>query len=88
MKNGSGSPFKVLDAELKALLDTQIAALEAKIETAISADPDMAGTARILRSITGVGPVTSWMLIARNARAWSDFRRTGRSPHRPRTDRA
>ncbi len=64
MKNGSGSPFKVLDAELKALLDTQIAALEAKIETAISADPDMAGTARILRSITGVGPVTSWMLIA------------------------
>ncbi len=30
----------------------------------IAADPNMADSARILRSICGVGPVTSWILIA------------------------
>lgn len=64
MKNGTGDPFEAMDGELKALLDAQIADLEAKIEAAIAADPGMADTARILRSIIGVGPVTSWMLIA------------------------
>jgi len=64
MKNGSGDPFEGMDGELKALLGIQITDLETRIEAAISADPGMAGTARILRSICGVGPVTSWMLIA------------------------
>jgi len=64
MKNGSGDAFEEMDDELKALLGIQIADLEAQIEAAIAADSDMAGTARILRSICGVGPVTSWMLIA------------------------
>ena len=64
MKNGSGDAFEGMDDELKALLGIQIAGLEAQIEAAIAVDPDMAGTARILRSICGVGPVTSWMLIA------------------------
>ncbi len=64
MKNGSGEPFEGMDGELKALLDAQIASLETQIEAAIAADPEMADTARILRSIIGVGPVTSWMLIA------------------------
>jgi transposase len=64
LKNGSGDPFETMDCELKALLGVQIADLEARIETAIAADPGMADTARILRSIAGVGPVTSWMLIA------------------------
>jgi transposase len=64
LKNGSGDPFESMDGELKALLGIQIADLEARIKTAIAADPGMADTARILRSIIGVGPVTSWMLIA------------------------
>ncbi|WP_456389048.1 IS110 family transposase [Profundibacter sp.] len=58
-KNGTGDPFEGMDGELKALLGMQIADLEAKIEAAIAADPGMAYTARILRSICGVGPVTS-----------------------------
>jgi len=64
MKNGSGTPFEDMDAELKALLGMQIADLEAQIETAIAVDSGMADTARLLRSIKGIGPVTSWMLIA------------------------
>lgn len=64
MKNGSGDPFEPMDGELKALLGIQIADLETRIEAAIAADPEMADTARILRSIIGVGPVTSWTLIA------------------------
>jgi len=64
MKNGSGDPFKPMDSELKALLGAQIADLEAQIEAATVADPGMASTAHILRSIPGVGPVTSWLLIA------------------------
>lgn len=64
VKNGSGDPFEDMDSELKALLGAQIADLETQIEATIAADLDMSGTARILRSITGVGPVTSWMLIA------------------------
>jgi len=64
LKSGTGDPFEVLDSELKALLGIQIANLETRIETAIAADLGMADTARILRSIIGVGPVTSWMLIA------------------------
>lgn len=64
MKNGSGGSFEGMDDELKALLGIQIADLKTQVEAAIAADPGMAGTARILRSICGVGPVTSWMLIA------------------------
>ncbi len=63
-KNGSGEPFEAMDGELNALFGVQIADLEARIEAAIIADPDMAITAHILRTIKGVGPVTSWMLIA------------------------
>jgi transposase len=64
MKNGSGGPFESMDGELKALLGIQIADLQTQIEAAIAADPSMGNTACILRSIIGVGPVTSWMLIA------------------------
>ncbi len=63
-KNGSGDPVIGMDSELKALFDKQIATLEGQIGDAIAADPCMARTAQILRSITGVGPVTSWMLVA------------------------
>ncbi len=64
MKNGSGDPFEGMDDELRALLGDQIADLETRVEAAIVADPDMMATAHILRTIKGVGPVTSWMLIA------------------------
>lgn len=64
IKNGSGEPIEAMDRELKALIGDQIADLEAQISAAIAADCGMASTARILRSICGVGPVTSWMLIA------------------------
>ena len=64
LKNGSGDALEEMDDALKALLGDQISDLEAQIETAIAADTDMADTARILRSICGIGPVASWMLIA------------------------
>jgi len=64
LKNGSGAPFEAMDDELIALFGDQIADLETRIEAAIIADPDMAATAHILRTIKGIGPVTSWMLIA------------------------
>ncbi len=64
LKNGSGDALEEMDDALKALLGDQISDLGAQIETAIAADTDMADTARILRSICGIGPVASWMLIA------------------------
>ena len=53
-----------MDAELKDLLDRQIAELEARIEQTIISDDELATTADILRSVPGVGPVASTMLIA------------------------
>ena len=53
-----------MDAELKGLLDRQIAALEARIEQTMVSDAELAATAAILRSVPGIGPVTSAMLIA------------------------
>lgn len=53
-----------IDAELKDLLNHQIAALEKQIEQTIAADVTLAETANILRSIPGIGPVASTMLIA------------------------
>jgi transposase len=49
---------------LRLLLDAQIAKLESKIERLSAADETLAETARILRSIPGIGPVASTMLIA------------------------
>ena len=53
-----------MDAELKDLLDRQIAELEVRIEQTIASDDDLAATADILRSIPGAGPVASTMPIA------------------------
>ena len=63
-KLGAAEMFAALDAELKDLLEHQIADLEAQIEQVICADESLARTARILRSIPGIGPVASTMLIA------------------------
>jgi transposase len=53
-----------MDDALRLLLDAQIAELESKIERLIAADETLAEPARILRSILGIGPVASTMLIA------------------------
>lgn len=63
-KLGSANMFETMDTELKELLDHQIAQLEARIEQTIATDESLARTARILRSVPGIGPVASTMLIA------------------------
>lgn len=63
-KLGSAEMFDAMDAELKGLLDHQIAELEVRIEQTMASDDDLAATAGILRSVPGIGPVASTMLIA------------------------
>ncbi|MFN3276656.1 MAG: IS110 family transposase, partial [Paracoccus sp. (in: a-proteobacteria)] len=63
-KLGSADMFEAMDADLKGLLDRQIAELEARIEHTIAADAELATTADILRSVPGIGPVASTMMIA------------------------
>lgn len=63
-KLGSADMFDVMDAELKGLLDRQIAELEERIEQTMTSDDDLAETVDILRSVPGIGPVASTMLIA------------------------
>ncbi|MBM2295034.1 IS110 family transposase [Sulfitobacter pseudonitzschiae] len=50
-----------MDAELKGLLDRQIANLETQIEQVIATDAGLAATTSILRSVPGIGPVASTM---------------------------
>lgn len=63
-KLGSADMFDAMDAELKGLLDRQIAELEVRIEQTMASDDNLAATADILRSLPGIGPVASTMLIA------------------------
>jgi len=63
-KLGSAELFDAMDAELKGLLDRQIAELEVRIEQTMASDDNLAATAGILRSVPGIGPVASTMLIA------------------------
>lgn len=63
-KLGSDDMFEAIDSELKSLLDRQIAKLEVQIEQIIDTDETLATTASILRSVPGIGPVASTMLIA------------------------
>lgn len=63
-KPGSASMFASMDGDPKALLDRQIAELEARIEQSVVSDDELAFTAEILRSVPGTGPVASTMLIA------------------------
>lgn len=63
-KQGMGAPFEQMDADLKTLLERQIAELETQIEQLMATDADLNETAKILRSVPGIGPVTSTMLIA------------------------
>lgn len=63
-KLGVEDQFADMDANLKGLLDRQIAEIEAQIEHTIISDDEMLQTAEILRSVPGIGPVTTAMLIA------------------------
>jgi len=63
-KLGSADAFKAMDADLKGLLDRQIAGLDAQIEQTVASDEELAATADILRSVPGIGPVSSTMQIA------------------------
>lgn len=63
-KLGSADMFETMNTELKGLLDCQIAELEGRIEKTMASDDELAKTAGILRSVPGIGPVASTMLIA------------------------
>ena len=63
-KQGVAEPLEEMDAMLNLLLNAQIADLESQIECLIKTDTTLAETASILRSVPGIGPVASTMLIA------------------------
>lgn len=63
-KLGTAELFDDVDADLTRLLDTRIAELEERIAREIAGDDTLAETACILRSIPGIGPVVSAMLLA------------------------
>jgi len=63
-KLGTAEMFDSVDSDLKARLDCLIKELEDKIGATLSGDVLLAETAGVLRSIPGIGPVASTMLIA------------------------
>lgn len=63
-KSGTAELFKDIDLELKERLDGAIAELESRISELLGRDSRLADTARILRSVPGIGPVASSTLIA------------------------
>lgn len=63
-KLGTADMFADMDRDLKTLLDRQITELERRIEQTVVTDDKLAETAAILRSVPGIGPVASTMLIA------------------------
>lgn len=63
-KQGVSADMDDMDAALKTMLDAQIAELECRIETAIAQEQTHALKAALLRSVPGIGPVATAMLIA------------------------
>ncbi len=63
-KHGTACDFEDFDNEFKDLMNRQIKELEQRIEILLASDAELAGTAAILRSIPGIGPVACAMLIA------------------------
>jgi transposase len=63
-KSGTAELFEDIDVELKERLDVAIAELESRISELLGRDRHLADTARILRSVPGIGPVASSTLIA------------------------
>ena len=63
-KLGTATMFEDVDTELKQQIDSMIKELEDRITRAIASDERLSETAGVLRSIPGIGPVVSTMLIA------------------------
>ena len=63
-KLGTAVMFEDVDTELKQRIDSLIKELEDRITRAIASDERLSETAGVLRSIPGIGPVASTMLIA------------------------
>jgi len=63
-KLGTAAMFVHIDTELKHRIDSLIGELEDRITRAIASDHLLSETAIVLRSIPGIGPVASTMLIA------------------------
>lgn len=63
-KLGAAVMFEDIDAELKQRIDGLIQDLEGRIALTIADDDRLSETAGILRSIPGIGPVASSMLVA------------------------
>jgi transposase len=63
-KLGTAEMFDDIDTDLKVRLDMRIRELEDRICAMISSDKDLAEISGILRSIPGIGPVVSTILIA------------------------
>lgn len=56
--------FEEVDGELKQRFDSKIKELKGRITRAIASDDHLSEMAIVLRSIAGIGPVASTMLIA------------------------
>lgn len=63
-KLGTAAMFEDVDTELKQRFDSMIKELEDRITRAIASDDQLSEMAIVLRSIPGIGPVASTMLIA------------------------
>ena len=63
-KLGTAAMFEDVDTELKQRIDSLIKELEDRITRAIASDDRLSEMAIVLRSIPGIGPVASAMLIA------------------------
>ena len=63
-KLGTAAMFEDVDTDLKHRIDSLVKELEDRIARAIAGDDRLSETAGVLRSIPGIGPVASTMLIA------------------------
>lgn len=63
-KLGTAAMFADVDTELKQRFDSLIKELEDRITLAIASDDRLSKMAIVLRSIPGIGPIASTMLIA------------------------
>ncbi|MEL6361571.1 MAG: transposase [Pseudomonadota bacterium] len=63
-KLGTAVMFEDVDSELKQRIDSLIKALEDRITEVIARDDHLSEISTVLRSIPGIGPVASTMLIA------------------------
>jgi len=63
-KLGTAVMFEDVDTDLKQRIDRLIKELEDRIALAIASDERLSETAGVLRSIPGIGPVASTMLMA------------------------